>query len=147
MRVAVAGGTGLVGRQVVDALRAAGHQPVVLARSTGVDLVAGTGVEAALAGAAAVVDVSNVTTTRRQVRQPEGMPPKLTLDLHDIYNRGGEIDRALRAIMAEAVEKKAKVVEIIPMISIPVPCTITPCSRRRSPDSGERRSKACARSP
>jgi DNA-nicking Smr family endonuclease len=39
---------------------------------------------------------------------------KLTLDLHDIYNRGGQIDRALSAVMDEAVQKKAKTVEIIP---------------------------------
>jgi dsDNA-specific endonuclease/ATPase MutS2 len=39
---------------------------------------------------------------------------KLKLDLHDIYNRGGDIDRALRAIIDEAVQKKAPVVEIIP---------------------------------
>ena len=39
---------------------------------------------------------------------------KLKLDLHDIYNRGGDIDRALKAIIAEAVEKKATLVEIIP---------------------------------
>lgn len=39
---------------------------------------------------------------------------KLTLDLHEIYNRGGDIDRALRAVIAEAVAKKAPLVEIIP---------------------------------
>jgi DNA-nicking Smr family endonuclease len=39
---------------------------------------------------------------------------KLKLDLHDIYNRGGEIDRALRAIIDEAVAKRAPLVEIIP---------------------------------
>lgn len=39
---------------------------------------------------------------------------KLTLDLHDIYNRGDEIDRALRGIIDEAIEKKARTVEIIP---------------------------------
>lgn len=39
---------------------------------------------------------------------------KLKLDLHDIYNRGGEIDRALRDIIDEAVRKKAPLVEIIP---------------------------------
>jgi dsDNA-specific endonuclease/ATPase MutS2 len=39
---------------------------------------------------------------------------KLTLDLHDVYNRGQDIDRALRAIIDEAVAKKAPVVEIIP---------------------------------
>lgn len=39
---------------------------------------------------------------------------KLNLDLHDIYNRGDEIERALRAIIEEAIEKKAPLVEIIP---------------------------------
>ncbi len=39
---------------------------------------------------------------------------KLKLDLHDLYNRGGEIDRALRAVIDEAVRKKATLVEIIP---------------------------------
>ncbi|HVW81066.1 MAG TPA: Smr/MutS family protein [Mycobacteriales bacterium] len=39
---------------------------------------------------------------------------KLKLDLHDIYNRGSEIDRALEGIINEAVAKKAKLVEIIP---------------------------------
>ena len=39
---------------------------------------------------------------------------KLKLDLHDIYNRGGDIDRALRAIIEEAVIKRAPLVEIIP---------------------------------
>jgi uncharacterized protein YbjT (DUF2867 family) len=65
MRVAVAGGTGVVGRRVVEAVRAAGDEPVVLARSTGVDLVTGAGLDAALAGADAVIDVSNVATSRR----------------------------------------------------------------------------------
>jgi dsDNA-specific endonuclease/ATPase MutS2 len=39
---------------------------------------------------------------------------KLKLDLHDVYNRGQDIDRALNAIINEAVAKKAPVVEIIP---------------------------------
>jgi len=39
---------------------------------------------------------------------------KLKLDLHDVYNRGDEIDRALRAVIDEAVAKRASVVEIIP---------------------------------
>lgn len=67
MRVAVAGGTGLVGAMVVRALTEDGHVPVVLARSSGVDLVSGDGLDAAVAGAEAVVDVSNVTTARRSV--------------------------------------------------------------------------------
>ena len=39
---------------------------------------------------------------------------KLKLDLHDVYNRGQDIDRALNAIINEAVARKAPVVEIIP---------------------------------
>lgn len=39
---------------------------------------------------------------------------KLKLDLHDIYNCGHDIDRALRGIIDEAVAKRAAVVEIIP---------------------------------
>jgi dsDNA-specific endonuclease/ATPase MutS2 len=39
---------------------------------------------------------------------------KLKLDLHDVYNRGQDIDRALRQVIDEAVAKKATLVEIIP---------------------------------
>lgn len=66
MRIAVAGGTGVVGRHVVDVLGAAGHEPVVLSRSRGVDLVTGSGLDAALSGVGAVIDVSNVATMRRE---------------------------------------------------------------------------------
>ncbi|MFL6239079.1 MAG: Smr/MutS family protein [Actinomycetes bacterium] len=39
---------------------------------------------------------------------------KLKLDLHDIYDHGDEIEHALREVIAEAVAKKARLVEIIP---------------------------------
>ena len=39
---------------------------------------------------------------------------KLKLDLHDIYNKGSLMDKALHDIIHEAVEKKIKEVEIIP---------------------------------
>ncbi len=39
---------------------------------------------------------------------------KLKLDLHDIYNRGGQIDSELNRIMQEALDKKIDLVEIIP---------------------------------
>jgi dsDNA-specific endonuclease/ATPase MutS2 len=39
---------------------------------------------------------------------------KLKLDLHDVYNRGQDIDRALRAIIDEAIAKRVELVEIIP---------------------------------
>jgi len=59
MRIVVAGGTGLVGSQVVDRLRSAGHEAVVASRSLGVDLLTGDGLLAALDGADAVVDATN----------------------------------------------------------------------------------------
>ncbi|KQP70145.1 3-beta hydroxysteroid dehydrogenase [Microbacterium sp. Leaf288] len=62
MRIAVAGGTGVVGSHVVDALRAEGNDAVVLSRRTGVDLTAGAGLDAALDGVDAVIDTANVTT-------------------------------------------------------------------------------------
>ncbi|BCJ73566.1 Smr/MutS family protein [Catellatospora bangladeshensis] len=39
---------------------------------------------------------------------------KLVLDLHEIFNKGRDIERALNDIMAEAVAKKAPMIEIIP---------------------------------
>ena len=69
MRIAVAGGTGAVGRQVVERLAGAGHDPVVLARSAGVDLVRGTDLDEALAGAEAVIDVCGIQTARRRAAE------------------------------------------------------------------------------
>ncbi len=39
---------------------------------------------------------------------------KLRLDLHDVYNRGREIDDALAEVLGEAVRIRAAMVEIIP---------------------------------
>lgn len=39
---------------------------------------------------------------------------KLKLDLHDIFNKGYQIDRALEEIVEEALDKKIRLVEIIP---------------------------------
>ncbi|WP_230196580.1 SDR family oxidoreductase [Streptomyces coriariae] len=62
MKFAVIGGTGLIGSQVVKNLNAAGHQAVPHSPSTGVDIITGQGLEAALAGADAVVNLSNSPT-------------------------------------------------------------------------------------
>ena len=39
---------------------------------------------------------------------------KLKLDLHDIYNKGDQIDLALRGMLDEAARIKASQLEIIP---------------------------------
>lgn len=62
MRVAVAGGTGVVGRHVVTAAVRRGHEVVVLARSKGVDLTSTSGLERHLGGVEAVIDVTSVQT-------------------------------------------------------------------------------------
>ena len=59
LRVAVAGGTGLVGRHVVEGLQRRGHEAAVLTRGRGVDLETGDGLADALRGVAAVVDATN----------------------------------------------------------------------------------------
>src|SRR4051812_5096083 len=66
MRIAVAGGTGLVGRHVVASLTAAGQIPVILARSAGVDITTGAGLDAALRDVDALIDVSNTPSMRRK---------------------------------------------------------------------------------
>jgi uncharacterized protein YbjT (DUF2867 family) len=59
MKIAIAGGTGVVGRHVVTAASAAGHEPVVLSRSAGADLLTAEGLDGRLAGVGAVIDVSS----------------------------------------------------------------------------------------
>ena len=61
-KLAVAGGTGLVGAMVVEEVRRTGATPVVVARSRGIDLTTGAGLAAALDGVEAVIDASNVDT-------------------------------------------------------------------------------------
>lgn len=62
MRIVVAGGSGTVGKYVVSAAQRRGHDAVVLTRHTGADVLTGTGLAAALAGADTVIDVTNIMT-------------------------------------------------------------------------------------
>lgn len=62
MKIAVIGGTGLIGSQVVRILNAGGHQAVPHSPSTGVDLLNGQGLPEALAGADVVVNLTNSPT-------------------------------------------------------------------------------------
>ncbi|MGJ7902631.1 SDR family oxidoreductase [Lysobacter sp. 1R34A] len=59
MKFVVIGGTGLIGSKVVSQLRNQGHEVVAAAPSTGVDVLTGEGLDAALAGADTVVDLAN----------------------------------------------------------------------------------------
>lgn len=59
MKLVVIGGTGLIGKKVVDNLRKGGHDVVVASPSSGVDVLTGKGLAEALNGAQVVVDVVN----------------------------------------------------------------------------------------
>lgn len=60
MRIAVAGGTGTVGRHVVAIAKERGHEVVSLSRAEGVDLVNGRGLDQALQDVETVIDVSGI---------------------------------------------------------------------------------------
>lgn len=62
MKIAIAGGTGTLGRRVAEELRSRGHDVRVLSRSSAeyrVDLTTGEGLDAALEGCQVVIDVTN----------------------------------------------------------------------------------------
>ncbi len=62
MKIAVIGGTGLIGSQVVKILTASGHEAVPHSPSTGLDLRSGRGLPEALKGADVVVNLTNSPT-------------------------------------------------------------------------------------
>lgn len=59
MKIVVIGGTGLIGSKLVGRLRSGGHDAVAASPDTGVNTITGEGLADVLAGAEAVVDVSN----------------------------------------------------------------------------------------
>jgi uncharacterized protein YbjT (DUF2867 family) len=62
MKIAVIGGTGLIGSQVVRILNAGGHEAVPHSPSTGLDLLSGHGLAEALDGTDVVVNLTNSPT-------------------------------------------------------------------------------------
>ena len=62
MKIAVIGGTGLIGSQVVKMLNEGGHEAVPHSPSTGIDLLTGDGLAEALQGADVVVNLTNSPT-------------------------------------------------------------------------------------
>lgn len=58
MRIAIAGATGLIGRQLTQLATDEGHEVVQIAREAGYDLLAGDGLDDALGGTDTVVDVT-----------------------------------------------------------------------------------------
>jgi uncharacterized protein YbjT (DUF2867 family) len=63
MKIVVIGGAGLIGAKAVAILRQGGHEVVAASRKSGVDTVSGEGLGEAMAGAQAVIDVSNAPSS------------------------------------------------------------------------------------
>jgi uncharacterized protein YbjT (DUF2867 family) len=59
MKIAVIGGSGLIGSKLVKILRQKGHEVVAASRASGVNTLTGEGLAEAVAGARVVVDVAN----------------------------------------------------------------------------------------
>jgi uncharacterized protein YbjT (DUF2867 family) len=75
MNIAIAGGTGTLGRQVAEELRARGHEARVLSRSAPeyrVDLTTGAGLDKALDGCEVVIDASNNSSSSAAATLVEG---------------------------------------------------------------------------
>jgi uncharacterized protein YbjT (DUF2867 family) len=59
MKIVVIGGAGLIGSKTVSILRQNGHEAIAASRKSGIDTIAGAGLDKALAGAQVVIDLAN----------------------------------------------------------------------------------------
>ena len=59
MRIAVAGATGRAGSHTVDVARERGHEVVPMSRASGVDVISGDGLDAALEGVDVIIDLTS----------------------------------------------------------------------------------------
>ena len=66
MKIAVAGATGRVGRHVSEVLAERGHEVVAMSRATGVDIITGAGLDAALDGVEVIVDAATGPSPEQQ---------------------------------------------------------------------------------
>jgi len=66
MKIAVAGATGRLGRHVSEVLAERGHEVVAISRATGVDIITGAGLDAALNGVEVIVDAATGPSPEQQ---------------------------------------------------------------------------------
>jgi uncharacterized protein YbjT (DUF2867 family) len=86
-KIAVAGATGRVGRQVVDVLESEGHDAVAMSRSLGVDVITGDGLSEALAGVECIIDVATGPSPEQQAAPQFFTTP--AQNLHEAGERAG----------------------------------------------------------
>lgn len=97
MRIAVVGATGRIGRITVEALEGGGHEPVPISRTGGIDVLTGAGLDDALAGVEAVVDVLN--TSARDPGETASFFRTTTTNLLDAERRAGVGHHVLLSIV------------------------------------------------
>ena len=66
MKIAVAGATGRLGQHIAAVLAERGHDVVAMSRATGVDIITGAGLDAALNGVEVIVDAATGPSPERQ---------------------------------------------------------------------------------
>ena len=81
MRIAVLGGSGLLGAQVCAAAESRGHAVLALSRRSGIDLVTGAGLSAALVGVDAIIDTFS---------EPSSDPEKFRRTAENAQRAGAE---------------------------------------------------------
>ena len=126
MRIAIAGGTGTLGRYVVDAVRAAGHQPTVISRSRGIDVITRTGLDDALRDTSVVIDVTNMTTV--SAKKSTAFFQTATHNLIDAGQRAGVTHHLVLSIVGiDRVDLgyyKGKLAQERVALAGPVPATV-----------------------
>jgi uncharacterized protein YbjT (DUF2867 family) len=80
-KIAVAGATGRLGRNLVDVLEEQGHEVVAISRSNGVDVISGDGLADALVGVESIIDAATPPT-------PEGAADFFTASARNLHDAG-----------------------------------------------------------
>jgi len=97
MKIAVIGATGRLGSHLVEILEQRGHDVVSIARSTGVDVVSGDGLDAALAGVETIIDAATPPSPDEEVAKAF-----FTASAHNVQ-RAGAAAGATRIIVVSII--------------------------------------------
>jgi uncharacterized protein YbjT (DUF2867 family) len=127
MKIAVIGGTGVSGGPTVADVQRRGHEVIVVARSRGVDVITGAGLDAALEGVDAVIQASTTSDPT-----PEGQLrffTKSTANLLAAEQRAGVKHHVVLSVMAiDRMTKNAHVAAKVAQEQLvergPIPYTI-----------------------
>jgi uncharacterized protein YbjT (DUF2867 family) len=142
-KIAVAGGTGRVGRHVVDVLGDGGHEVVAMSRSTGVDVITGDGLAEALAGVGCVIDAATGPSPDQEAAT--GFFTTAARNLQEVGERSGVKRIVVVSIIGTdrftAGYGAAKLAHERASLSGPIPVRILP---RRSSTSSSRSSSTGA---